>query len=135
MKTAFDTLIRLETREVEALRLALVAAADALRQREAEADALAQRQMTEARISAMDPLAPNAAWLGLSRARVAAGRAAAVQAACDLDTARSVAAERLARLRSIERLADDARRTAIAAREGAAQREIEDLQSARRRRP
>lgn len=133
MKTAYDTLIRLETREVERLRLELAAAAEAARRREAEAEALAERQQAEARLAASDPLGPGHAWLGLSRRQVAAGRAAAAAASLALEGARAAAAERLARLRSIERLAEEARRTALAAREGAVQREIEDLQAARRR--
>jgi hypothetical protein len=133
MKTAYDTLIRLETREVERLRLELAAAAEAARRREDETQALAERQQAEALLAASDPLVGGHAWLGLSRREVAAGKAAAAAATVALEGARAAAAERLARLRSIERLAEEARRTALAAREGAVQREIEDLQAARRR--
>jgi hypothetical protein len=136
MKTPYDTLIRLETREVERLRLDLAAAAETARQHLAQAAELSERQQAEAHLAAGDPLSPSHAWLGLARRRIVASEAAATAAAARLETIREAAAERLARLRSIERLADDARRTALAARESAAQREIEDLQAARRsRRP
>lgn len=135
MKTPFDTLIRLETREVERLRMELATAADTVRLREAEVLALSGQQQAEARLAATDPLAPSHAWLGLARRRMAAGQAAAAAAAVQLDATREAAAERLARLRSIERLAEDSRRQALATREASAQREIEDLQAARRIRP
>lgn len=135
MKTPFDTLIRLETREVERLRMELATAADTARLREAEVLALSGQQQAEARLAATDPLAPNHAWLGLARRRMAAGQAAAAAAAVQLDATREAAAERLARLRSFERLAEDSRRQALATREASAQREIEDLQAARRIRP
>ena len=133
MKTPFDTLIRLEAREVERLRMELATATEAARTREAHSAALTARHQTEAEIAAAAPLGASHAWLGLSRTRCAAGKAAA--AAVQLDVARNAAAERLARLRSIERLAAEARSLAIAAREASAQREIEDLQAARRLHP
>jgi hypothetical protein len=135
MKTPFDTLIRLEAREVERLRMELATATEAARTREAHSAALTARHQTEAEIAAAAPLGASHAWLGLSRTRCAAGKAAAAAAAVQLDVARNAAAERLARLRSIERLAAEARSLAIAAREASAQREIEDLQAARRLHP
>lgn len=132
MKTPFDTLIRLETREVEQLRTALAAAAETARLHQAEAQALADHQQAEARLAATDPLAPNHAWLGLARHRIAAGHAAAAAATIALEAARDAVAERLARLRSLERLAEEFRRARLSAREAAAQRETEDLQAARK---
>ncbi|KTF70569.1 hypothetical protein ACNFJ7_16550 [Sphingomonas sp. HT-1] len=130
MKTPYDTALRMQQREVDAVKVAIAAAVERVASLEEEASAL-QGRTREERVLAHALPFDSDAWLALAKRELARLAAEAEAARGRLVQLRAQALEAFGRLRAIEIAAERYRDEQARALEAAEQAAIDDIAAAR----